>query len=231
MVHPRSKIAKLHPEWLVKENDHFVDGFRLTPWDRFLPIKKYILNIKNKEAVNYIYDSVDRLVNEVGVKMIKFDFMYAIYHDPNLSIEEADNFLHDFYSHIKNKYPQIYTIACGSPLIPSLGVVDSIRLSSDSIVSPFVKFLPLSGLFDRLFIHNKVMKSLNERLWTNRYWNIDPDALVCRKGIGLTDTQISSHLAIIKECKGNIFLGDRLPHLPKYKLEKFIYPLLKENNV
>ena len=228
MVHPNSKIAKQHPEWLVKENGHFVDGFRLTSFDRFFPYKKYILDIKNVEVQNYINESIVRLVEEVGVDMLKFDFMYAIYHDPKLSIDEADKFIHEFYLKVKEKYPHVYTIACGSPLIPSLGVVDSIRLSSDTVVSPFVKFFPLASLFDGFYIHGKVMKSLRERIWTKKYWNIDPDALVCRNGVGLSDKQISDHATIIKEGMGNIFLGDNLTILSKEKINKFIIPLFQK---
>lgn len=72
------------------------------------------------------------------------------------------------------------------------------------------------------------MKSLKERLWTKRFWNIDPDALVCRDGIGLTDKQINDHAAIIKESGGNIFLGDNLSILPRSKINKYISPLFSK---
>lgn len=224
MVDPWSNLSKKHPDWLVKNYGLLVDGFRLTPWDRFLPFKKWILDYKNGEAKKYILDSIDWLVS-IGFEMIKLDFLYSIYFDSRLTIEEADEIISDLLTSIRLKHPKLYTIGCGCPLVPAVGNVDSMRVSSDSIVSPFVRFIPFSNLFDKYFIYNKVIRSIESRLWTKKYWNIDPDAFVCRHNVGYSNEQIIKHQQLAKASEGNIFLGDDLTKLSKRRLEKFIYPL------
>ena len=227
MVDPWSKTARQHPEWLIRNGGKLVDGFRLTPWDDILPFRKWIMDLKNPDVQKYLLDSISRLVEDVGVDMLKLDFLYSIYFDPSLTMIDADKLLKDFLMKIRNKYPNLYTIGCGCPLIPAINSFDSMRLGPDSVVSPFVKFLPLSGVFDRLYMHKRVTKTLHNRMWMRDLWNIDPDALVCRSDIGLSEDQISFSLETIKIAKGNIFLGDDLSKLPEERIEKYIYPLFE----
>ncbi len=230
MVDPWSDVAKNHPDWLIKKDDEFVDGFRLTPWDKYLPVRKWILDIKNKAAREYLFKSIDRLVNNVGVNLLKLDFLYSIYYDPDLTIDEADKLLSDFLNEIKVRYPDVYTIGCGCPLIPAVNTVDSMRLGSDMIVSPFVKFLPLSGIFDSLYMHDRVTRTLRNRMWMKHIWNIDPDAFVCRPTAGLSKNQVLSCQEIIIEAEGNIFLGDDLTRLSQNRIDKYIKPLFQKKH-
>lgn len=224
LVHPKSNIALKHPDWLVKQNGKFVDGFKLTPWDRFLFYRKWILDIKKKQVRDYIDKVLERLVEVCKYDLLKLDFLYGIYFDPDLSRKDADEFLRSFLKKIKRKYPHVYTISSGCPLIPAAGVVDSMRIGPDSIISPFLKFLPYASKLNKYF-HEDVVKAIHKKIWTRKFWNLDPDAFVCSSDTGLSEKQILAFQKVIKQCNGNIFLGDDLTSLSKDRINKFILPL------
>ena len=227
LVSPRANIAKEHPDWLVKKNGRFVDGLKLTHWNLPVKFQRWILDVRNPEVQEYLSKSISYLIKDCGFELLKLDFLYANHFNPYMTGKEADDFLHNFLSEIKNKYPSVYTIGCGCPLIPAIGTVDSMRIGADSIISPFLKFSSFARIIDR-FLYGYTIKTLKERLWTKRFWNVDLDTYVCRKLSGLTERQILTHQKMIKEADGNIFLGDNLTRLPRDRIDKYIYPLFKQ---
>jgi alpha-galactosidase len=224
LVDQYSVIAKDHDDWLVKSNGEKVEGLNLTPIDKFMPYKKWILDIKNPKVVKYLDDSIDHLITNFGVKLIKFDFLYAIYFDPNITANEADNFLHSFLKKVRDKYPDVYTIACGCPLIPAVGAVDSMRIGPDTSIAPFVKLIPFSFI-SNLYLKYIVIPTVLNRLWTKKYWNVDPDAFICNNASGFSDKQLFRLQKTIKKGNGNIFLGDDLTTLTSNEISKYINPL------
>lgn len=224
LVEPKSKIAIDHPDWLVKKQGKLVEGLNLTPFDKYLPYKQYILDIKNPKALKYIENSIKHLICTCGYKLIKLDFLYGLYFNPHLSAKEANVFLHDFLGKIKEKYPSVYTIACGCPLLPAVGVVDSMRIGPDTSVTPFIKFLSLP-VFSKNYLDTKVIPTILRRLWTKKYWNVDPDAFMCRKTSGFSPKQLLRFQKIIRLGGGNIFLGDDLTKLSNKRIERYIHPL------
>ncbi|HET7099465.1 MAG TPA: glycoside hydrolase family 36 protein [Patescibacteria group bacterium] len=224
LIHPRSNVAKNNPNWLVRKNGKLVDGLKLTPWNLPMKFKRWILDIKNPEVQEYLSKAIEYLVHECGVELLKLDFLYGIYFNPNFEAKEADMHLRRFLLKIKDKYPQVYTIGCGCPLIPAVGAVDSMRIGPDSIVSPFLKFNSIVRIVDR-YIFGYTIKTLESRIWTKDFWNVDLDSFVCRKLSGLSENQILKHRSLIKMSGGNTFLGDDLTKLPKKRLNKYIIPL------
>lgn len=224
LVDPKSLLALEHPDWLVRKNDRLVEGVNLTPWDRYFPYKKWILNIKNPQVIKYLDDSIEYLVKDCGFELIKLDFLYSIFFDPNLSRTEANTFLRHFLYKIKTKYPKVYTLACGCPLIPAVGVIDSMRIGPDTSLDPFLKFL-LPQFFSRWYLDRKVIPTLSQRLWTKKLWRVDPDAFLCRKSLGYTHDQLIKFQKVIKAGDGNIFLGDDLTQLSSGRIRKYLLPL------
>lgn len=167
---------------------------------------------------------VGRLVEDSKYDLLKLDFLYGIYFDPDLSRKEADEFLRNFLKKIQRKYPHVYTIGCGCPFIPAVGAVDSMRIGPDSIMSPFLSFLPYANKLNKYF-HDDVVKTVSKRIWTRKFWNLDPDAFICSRKSGLADSQMLDFQKAIKKCNGNIFLGDDLTSLSKARINKYILPL------
>jgi alpha-galactosidase len=225
LVSPKSQLFKNHPEWLVRKNGKFVEGLRFTPLDSHMPYKRYILDINNEQAMRYVADILEYLVDECGFELLKLDFLYGIYFSPNHTDLQLDAFLKDFLTTIKESYPEVYTIACGCPLVPAIGVVDSMRIGFDTLI-PYVQGVPIIKDITNEYLYRRVLESIEKRAWTKIFWNVDPDVFVCRRSLGLTDKQIYKLREEIKKTGGNLFLGDDLTKLDKEKVDNFIRPLL-----
>ncbi|MBI2357229.1 alpha-galactosidase [Candidatus Dojkabacteria bacterium] len=224
-ANPKSKIVREHPDWFVKEKGKYIDGLKVTPFDRYLPYRKYLLDVRKEEVREYLKSVMDRLLGEYGYNLIKLDFLYSIYFIPGISSKNADIYLRELLQYIKDRYPKVYTIACGSPLVPVVGLVDSMRVGPDIILSPFFKFSKHARYLD-LFIIPRATKTIMSRVWTKKFWNIDPDAFVCRSTLGLSKLHIRDSINLVRLCEGNIFLGDDLTKLSDKRLNKYIKPLL-----
>lgn len=225
-ANPKSKVFKENPSWFVRSKGSFADGLKITHLDYLMPYTKYHLDIRRTEVRDHLKRVIDTLLGDYGYQLIKLDFLYSIYFIPGISNYEADKYLREYFKYIKDKYPHVYTIACGCPLIPAIGLVDSMRVGPDTILSPFFKFSRKARILDA-FILPRVKRTIENRLWTSKYWNIDPDAFVCRPQLGLSQKHVESFLEIIKQSKGNIFLGDDLTKLSKERVDKYILPLTK----
>lgn len=223
---PGAKIVKEHPDWFVKEKGNYIDSLKLTPFDRHFSYRHYLLDVTKEEVQRYIFSVFDMILGDWKYEVIKLDFLYSIYFNPTLSAEEADMYLRMFLKYIKDNYPDAYTIACGCPLIPAVGLVDSMRVGPDSLLSPFLHFSSKSRFLD-VFIHRKVIQTVESRLWTRKFWNIDPDSFVCRRAIGHTGKMIRDSIELVKESKGNTLLGDDLTRLPQSRVNRYIRPLFQ----
>lgn len=228
LVDPKSKLVEEHPELLVKRDGRFVEGFRTTNFDRYFFASKYILDFRKKKAREYLESSLTYLLDECKYDLIKLDFLYAVYMIPNISPKYAGKFLNDFLKMVKERYPSVYTIACGMPLVPSIGVVDSVRIGPDSIMPVLTKFPIVRNMYHRRRI-KLIEKNIDKRLWMEDYWNLDPDALVVRNGVGVGDKQITQMKNSFKKIsKGNIFLGDDMTVLDEERIKKYILPIFKK---
>jgi len=231
LVDPKSRLVKDHPEWLVySKKGSLVDGLNITGFS-ITPSKKYLLNIENPEVVSHLNNIFSILFNKYGFNLVKLDFLYSIYFDPSRSPEESDKLLHRFLSELKQQYPNIYTIACGCPLAPAIGTVDSFRIYIDNFIFSYLppKLRFIVNIFKTLYA-NFYIKGLSvnykDRLWTSGFWNLDLDSFICHKDFGFSEKKITKLRKLIKDSKGNIFLGDDLTTLSKVQLENHIKKLL-----
>lgn len=226
LVDPKSKLATDHPDWLVREkNGRLFEGQKLTLWDRYLPHGKWLLDIRQSAVQKYLIGSIRYLVEDCHFDLLKLDFLYALHFDTRLSHTEADLFLRNYLAEIKKTYPHVYTIACGCPLLPAVGVVDSMRIGPDTLViSPLLRFLARPP-FSRWYLSRVVLPTVSQRLWTKKIWHVDPDVFMCRKSLGYTSAQLVKFRKIITAGRGNIFLGDDLTKLPQKKIKRYLRPL------
>ncbi len=225
LVDPESKFFKNNKELIVKWGGRLINGLRSFPvYDWFKPV--YILDIRKSRARKIIKDNLDILLNKNKFNCIKLDFLYSIYFIPGISEKEAGYYLRGIFLYIKNKYPDVYTIACGSPLAPAIGVVDSFRFTPD-IIDPYISEKPLVRKIINTYKLNLVINRLKTRKWTNKYWNLDPDVFVCRRSLGYRESQIEKLKGIVKNANGNIFLGDDFTKLDADLVNKYIKPLFE----
>jgi alpha-galactosidase len=225
LVSPNATLVQQHPEWLVKDtNGNYKEGLQLLPGNNYLPFKRYILDIKNPKVLQYIDNTLSWLLEECKFSLIKLDWLYSIYYTPHTSIIESDMFLRSFLLTIKKKYPQVYTIGCGCPLIPAIGTVDSMRIAPDILI-PRVQKIPFIKDLTNRYLHKKILGNAEKRMWTKKYWNLDLDAFCCRPSLGLSYSALEILQKMIKKSEGNIFLGDDMTTLHSERIKRFIQPL------
>ena len=220
---PSSKLFCKHPNWISKGKLFYSDGFKGFPFDR-LVIRRYILDVRKPEVVKYIFECLDYLLLECGFELLKLDYLYTIYFIPNMSTREAGSILRKFFLEVRRRYPHVYTIACGSPLKPAIDVVDSMRIGCD-VISPHLEGVPVFKNILNPYKVNLVLSNVNKRDWTRKYWNLDPDAFVCRPTLGISDSKILELQKAIQNANGNIFLGDDMTKLSELRIAKFVMPL------
>lgn len=225
LVSPDSNLVKYNPDWLVKKKDKFVLGFRGSPFDNLF-IKRYILDIRKAETKTYLEEVLNKLINDYHFSLIKLDYLYPIYSIPNISATEAGNFLRNWLLDIKRTYPDTYTIASGSPLLPAINAVDSMRVGPD-IIDPLTEKIPIWKNFLNSYKYKLVIGNIKKRQWMKRFWNLDPDVFVCRKSLGIPEKKLKLLQKTIKEVKGNIILGDDFTNLEEERIKKYILPLFE----
>lgn len=85
--------------------------------------------------------TLDHLINDYKLDLLKLDFLYRPYFAPHLADDSLPHqTLVTLFSYLQTHYLDLYTIACGSPFAPALGRVDAIRFSKDTTFPPPVPF-------------------------------------------------------------------------------------------
>lgn len=225
LIEKESNLFKIHPNWAVVMNKKPILGIKQSPLDKYM-FERYILDIRKSEVRQFIYNTIDSLLNDGKVKLLKLDFLFCVYFIPGISASEAGSFIRDLFIYIKTKYPDVYMIACGCPLSPVVGVADSLRIGPDT-VSPILESIkPIFKIFNRIRVKD-VIRNIESRRWTKKYWNLDPDVFVCRNNLGFDNDRLLKLDESIKSCKGNIFLGDRMAELEEWRIKKYITPLFR----
>jgi alpha-galactosidase len=224
LVSPQSKIAQQHPDWLIQVNGKPIDGFKLTPFDHLFKYKKYLLDLENKAVRRHLDRVFAWLIDDCGFELLKLDYLCAGHFEPGVSTDIADDRLRNFLAGIKKKYPKIYTIGCGCPLIPAIGVIDSMRIALDTLFLP-VQTIPWVKTICNRINQNLILKNLSARKWTKKYWRLDPDVFLCHNKFGFTDRAKIIFQQKILALQGSIFLGDDLTQLTDSEIKQFIWPL------
>lgn len=226
LVEASSNLAKTNPEWLVRDyKGKLVEGRRNTVIDRFLPARRWILDLTKPEVQEYLLNVVDVMVNQWGISLLKADFLYAQHFNPAFTeSNEPDQLLSQFLSTIKENFPQVYLVACGCPLKPAAGIVDAMRISED-IANPKLR----GNRIINSIVHSRNLSqlevNLQRRETTRQLWDIDPDVIVTHPSFGLTHDQILRLQALILQAKGLKFLGDDMTELSNKQIETYLLPL------
>lgn len=222
---PSSELFRKHPHWMSKGKIFYSDGFKGFPLDR-LVIKRYIMDVRKPEVMKYIFECLDYLLFECGFELLKLDYLYSIYFIPGMSSREAGSILRNFFIEVRNRYPNVYIIACGSPLKPAVGVVDSMRIGPD-VISPHLEGIPFLKNALNTYKVDLVIKNVAKRMWTKDYWILDPDAFICRPTLGVSDEKILELQKSIMAAEGNLFLGDDMIKLSESRITEFVMPMFE----
>jgi alpha-galactosidase len=173
LVFPDSELARDHPDWLLGGPHAPVHAGH--NWDRDL----FALDTTHAEAMEWITDVFSTMYSW-GFDFFKIDFIYA----GALSGSRCEDVtpLAAYRSGVKQIRDAIgdsYLLGCGAPILPSVGLVDAMRVSPDT--EP--RHLPKDGDFSQPSIRSAITTGAGRAFQHGRFWVNDPDNLIARPAV------------------------------------------------
>ena len=207
IVVPSSSIYKEHPDWLLRsENGDPVNAG--VNWNE----KLYAMDTTHPKVLEWLTNLM-REVREWGFDYIKLDFLYAgalngIRYQ-NIPRETAFRL---GLQTMRESLGDAFLLTCGTPILPSIGLCDAIRIGPDvsGSWSPLLENKLLNN-YAVPGVQNAVRTSIN-RLWLSPIVQTDPDVVYFQSlGNSLSDDHkdILKSLALITNYKAT----SDLPHL------------------
>jgi len=199
MVSADSQLAKIHPDWLLRDEKEDPVSAGIT-WSG----NPLGLDVSHPEVLEWLAELIHK-VRAWGYEYLKLDFLYIggligkRYRD--IPREAA---YRNALQVIRAAAGDAYILACGAPMIPSLGLCDEIRVGPD--VSPFWINKPLTVWLNNpndTSTQNAIRTSIH-RLWLNPVVNVDPDVIFFRSkhnGLKAHQNQLLQDLGIISGSK------------------------------
>jgi alpha-galactosidase len=207
LVGARSRVAAGHPGWLVGGGA----GSPLSVghhWDQDL----FVLDVTHPDAAAYLTD-VFTTSRGYGIDFFKIDFVFAgaipgrRYADvaPVESYRQALRLIRGAVG------DDAYLLGCGAPMLPSVGLVDAMRVSPDTGLN----YEPADGDLSQPSIRAAELTG-RWRSWQHgRFWVNDPDCLLARPGIPRREAW-AAHVERYGGLRGS---SDRLRALDDWGLE------------
>lgn len=207
LVGARSAIAAEHPEWLVR-TEAGPPVLALRNWGQ----NTYPLDVTHPGAQDYLTSVLSSLV-DMGIDFIKIDFVYAAALDGrryDASLTSSQAYRHGL-AHVRSALGRDpYLLGCGAPLLPSVGMVDAMRISADTapLWAPEHGDMSLAG-------GQSAELSVHARSYQHgRYWVNDPDCLLLRPDV----EHRQRRAGMVKQHGGLRGFSDRVANLDDWGL-------------
>lgn len=230
IVHPKSKLSSLHPDWLLRNiyGRPVNAGFL---WNSLTQA----LDLTHPDALSYVHDVIHSATHEWGFSYLKLDFLYAAalpgrFHDPTKTRAQV---LRSGLEEVRAAAGEdTFLLGCGCPIGPAIGIVDSMRIGADTARRWWPSFrgfesilkgeVSLPSAFNA--IHNALSRSdLHKRWWIN-----DPDCLLLRPETQLKQGEVETIATVIAITGGSLMLSDHIPDLPpeRMRIAESLLPLI-----
>lgn len=217
LVHPRSELARRHPDWLVRnERGRPILGCLNPTWS--VTSGMHVLDTTHPEVLEHLRHVAHVIGHEWGYAIQKLDFLYAaalpgVRAQPGVTRARS---LRMGLDAIRDGAGEDgFLLGCGCPLGPAIGVVDAMRIGQD--VTPY-----WSNVIDRvggrgrhgLATRNAVVNVTTRAVLDRRWWLNDPDCLMVRE----TDTKLDEEevrllATVMGMTDGMLVISDRLARL------------------
>jgi alpha-galactosidase len=164
-VGSRSRLARDHPDWLVGEGGQ--------NWGQSL----HGLDVTHPAAAAHLQESL-RVLRDLGIDYVKLDFLYtgALPGRRHEEVTPVAAYRRGLVLVREALGEDTYLLGCGAPLLPSVGLVDAMRVSADVLnpedAEPGARLRGEQAIVARTWQHG-------------RFWVNDPDCLVARPGFEL----------------------------------------------
>lgn len=184
-----------HPDWWVRDPE---TGEPLAGG----PCDCAVLDVTDPEAVAWMQEQVRAKVAE-GWSYLKLDFLYAgaMEGERDLPLTGIEAYQEAARRLREAAGEETWILACGAPMLPSVGFADSFRTGAD------IAFEPTPDP-DPAFLRWQA-RATAARSWSNgRWWWNDADNLLVREP--LTEVEVTGALAAQMVSGGSWILGDDL---------------------
>jgi alpha-galactosidase len=223
LVHPRSRVATEHPDWLLRgARGRPVVGMWNPNWSLRAPMR--VLDTTRPEVLEHLRRVASVIGHEWGYAIQKLDFLYAaalpgVRHDAAATRAQALRMGLDAIR--EGAGEDGFLLGCGCPLGPAVGVVDAMRIGAD--VTPY-----WSNLIDKvvgrgrhaLATRNAVVNVATRVPLDRSWWLNDPDCLMVREDrTTLTDHEVEVLATVMGMTDGMLVISDRLALLPPRRRE------------
>lgn len=208
MVGSKSAAFRDHPQRLVKDGDG-KPVVVAQHWDQDL----YALDTTHPSAQEWIAE-VFGWFRDLGLAFHKIDFVNAaaidgVRHDPDIDGIAAYRLgLQQVRAAVG---PDAYLLGCGAPILPSVGLVDAMRVSPDT----GAWYEPLLGDMTQPSIRAAIVTGRARAYQQGRWWANDPDCLLARPAVTRRQDW-AAHIAAWGALRGS---SDRLADLDDWGLE------------
>ncbi|CAK9010894.1 unnamed protein product [Durusdinium trenchii] len=217
-----SRLAQEHPEWILRDETgrHVSCGFTAPGlWMR-------ALDTTMPEVLEHIRKTIHTIVHEWGFRYLKCDFLHcaAMPGKRFLKVSRAKACRMLLEAVREAAGEDVFVLACGAPLGPCIGVADAVRVSADTAehwfpVGPNVwgtRWLFKQDRTNLPAARNMVCSTLARMHMNGRLWVNDPDCLIIRKEVPLSEAQALA--SVVAFSAGSVIFSDDLKSLPKERL-------------
>jgi alpha-galactosidase len=165
-----SQLFAEHPDWMVQESGRPKPCYK--GWGRTI----YALDTTHPDVKSWL-DTTFRALRRAGFTYLKIDFLFAaamagVRRKPVTPIQAYREGLRV----IRRAAGRDFVLGCGAPLLPSVGLVDGMRIGEDT--APYWKTKPSGFQGPNAFfaLKNALMRQFMHRA----FWLNDPDCLLVR---------------------------------------------------
>jgi alpha-galactosidase len=221
LVDPGSRVARDHPDWLVRnERGRPIIGIVNPVWGITTPMR--VLDTTHPAVLEHLSHVASVIGHEWCYGIQKLDFLYAaalpgVRHDH--SATRAESLRRGLDAIRSGAGDESFLLGCGCPSGPAIGVVDAMRIGAD--VTPY-----WSNLIDRvggrgrhgLATRNAVVNVMTRAVLDRAWWLNDPDCLMVRDtDTKLDEEEVRTLATVIGMTNGMVVISDRLSRLGEHR--------------
>lgn len=172
-VSSESETYAEHPDWVVRD----ADGAPAVAWQHWGE-DIYALDVSNPDALDWVGHILRVMSDEWGYEFFKVDFVFAaavagFRHDPKTTRAAA---YRRGMERIRKTIGDKFLLGCGAPQLPSVGIVDAMRIGPDVAFN----WQPLWADLSMPACANALRNTQARYFMHRRWWLNDADCILVR---------------------------------------------------